>query len=251
VLMASDMRMALDPALIGERVGLVLDPWQAELIRTQPRRCLMLAARQSGKSTATALLALHVAIFQPGSLILLLSPSQRQSQELFRTLMLYHGKLEGAPELTAESLLRAELSNGSRIIALPGGGEGKTVRGYAAVKLAVVDEAARCEDGLFAVVRPMLGTSDGSLIMLSTPFGKRGEFHRAWTEGGQDWTRLRIPASECPRLSKEFLAEELRELGAQRFSEEYELAFLEPDESIFPTAIIDRAFTADVRPLWS
>jgi hypothetical protein len=97
--------------------------------------------------------------------------------------MMYHGKLEGAPSLTAESLLRAELSNGSRIIALPGGGEGKTVRGFAAVRLAVVDEAARCEAGLFAVVRPMLGTSDGSLIMLSTPFGKRAEFHRAWTEG--------------------------------------------------------------------
>jgi hypothetical protein len=249
-LMASDMRMALDPALIGERVGLTLDSWQAELIRTQPRRALLLAARQSGKSTATALLALHVAIFQPGSLILLLSPSQRQSQELFRTLMLYHGKLAGAPELTAESLLRAELSNQSRIIALPGGGEGKTVRGYAAVRLAVVDEAARCEDGLFAVVRPMLGTSDGSLIMLSTPFGKRGEFHRAWTEG-EDWTRVRIPASACPRLSKEFLAEELRELGALRYSEEYELAFNEPEEALFPTAIIDRAFTADVRPLWS
>jgi hypothetical protein len=250
MLIAQDLALALDPALIGERVGLTLDPWQATLIREQPRRALLLCSRQSGKSTATALLALHVAIFQPGALILLLSPSQRQSQELFRTLMLYHGKLAGAPTLTAESLLRAELANGSRIIALPGGGEGKTVRGYSAVKLAVVDEAARCEDGLFSVVRPMLGTSDGSLVMLSTPAGRRGEFHRAWVEG-EGWTRVRIPASACPRLSPEFLAEERRELGAMRYSEEYELAFLEPDESVFPTTMIDRAFTTDVRPLWS
>ena len=35
-----------------------------------------------------------------------------------------------------------------------------------------------------------------------------------------------------------------------RFSEEYELAFLEPDELVFPTHIIDRAFTSEVRPLW-
>jgi hypothetical protein len=90
----------------------------------------------------------------------------------------------------------------------------------------------------------------GSLIMLSTPFGKRGEFYRAWSEG-QGWTRVKVPASQCPRLSKEFLDEERRELGAMRFSEEYELAFLEPDESVFPTAIIDRAFTSDVRALWS
>ena len=137
-----------------------------------------------------------------------------------------------------------------RIIALPGGGEGKTVRGYSAVKLAVVDEAARCDDALFSVVRPMLGVSEGSLIMLSTPFGKRGELYRAWSEG-QGWTKVRVPASECPRLSKEFLAEELRELGPMRYSEEYELAFLEPDESVFPTTMIERAFTHDIRPLWS
>jgi hypothetical protein len=250
MLMASDIALALDPALIGERVGLTLDPWQATLIREQPKRALLLRSRQSGKSTATALLALHVAIFQPGALILLLSPSQRQSAELFRTVMLYHGKLASAPELTAESLLRAEFANGSRIIALPGSGEGKTVRGYAAVKLAVVDEAARCEDSLFSVVRPMLGTSDGSLIMLSTPAGRRGEFHRAWVEG-EGWTRVRIPASQCPRLSKEFLVEELRELGPLRYSEEYELALLEPDESVFPTTMIERAFTHEIRPLWS
>jgi hypothetical protein len=35
-----------------------------------------------------------------------------------------------------------------------------------------------------------------------------------------------------------------------RYSEEYELAFLEPDEAVFMTALIDRAFTTGVRPLW-
>jgi hypothetical protein len=43
----------------------------------------------------------------------------------------------------------------------------------------------------------------------------------------------------------------LRELGAQRFSEEYGLEFLEPDEAVFPTAIIDAAFTTEVLPLWN
>ena len=95
----------------------------------------------------------------------------------------------------------------------------------------------------------MLGVSDGSLLMLSTPFGKRGEFYRAWTEG-EGWTRIRVPASMCPRLTKAFLDEERRELGPMRYSEEYELAFLEPDETVFTTALIDRAFTTEVRPLW-
>jgi hypothetical protein len=47
-----------------------------------------------------------------------------------------------------------------------------------------------------------------------------------------------------------FLDEERRELGPMRYSEEYELAFLEPDEAVFMTALIDRAFTTEVRPLW-
>ena len=41
MLMAADIALALDPALIGERVGLTLDPWQATLIREQPKRALL------------------------------------------------------------------------------------------------------------------------------------------------------------------------------------------------------------------
>jgi hypothetical protein len=54
----------------------------------------------------------------------------------------------------------------------------------------------------------------------------------------------------CPRISTEFLDEELRELGASRFSEEYELEFIDPDTAAFPTDIISRCFTTLVKPLW-
>ena len=193
--------------------------------------------------------ALHTAIYEAPALVLLVSPSQRQSGELFRAVMSFHENLNGAPALTAESALRAQPSNGSRILALPG--TEKTIRGYAAAKLVVVDEAARCEETLLAAVRPMLAVTKGGgrLIALSTPAGKRGWFYEAWV-GTDDWHRTQVPASECPRISKEFLDEELRELGAQRFSEEYGLEFLDPDEAVFPEAIINAAFTPEVVPLW-
>jgi phage FluMu gp28-like protein len=157
-------------------------------------------------------------------------------------------ELRGAPEIIAESALRVELSNGARIIALPG--DERTIRGFAGAALVVLDEAARIEDDLVAAVRPMLATSNGRLIMLSTPFGKRGVFYDAW-HGDESWHRVKVSADQCPRISKAFLDEELRELGAQRFSEEYGLEFLEPDEAVFPTAIIDAAFTTEVLPLWN
>ena|SRR5215203_4968424 len=41
----------------------------------------------------------------------------------------------------------------------------------------------------------MLSVSQGSLIMLSTPWGRRGVFFEEFVEGGPEWERFEIPAS--------------------------------------------------------
>jgi len=248
--MARDISYALDPCLLAGDVGIVPDAWQARLLRERPRRALLCCARQSGKTVVTVLLALWVALFEAPALVLILSPSLRQSGEVFRTLMGFYAKLKGVPELRQESILRCELSNGSRIISLPG--TERTVRGYSKADLVIIDEAARVEDELLAAVRPMMAISEagGRLIALSTPAGRRGWFYESWEHGDDTWDRTRVAASDCPRISQEFLDEELRELGAQRFSEEYQLCFIEADSCVFPSAIIDRAFTSEVAPLW-
>jgi hypothetical protein len=250
-MLARDLAHVLDPALFAADCGLIPDAWQAELLRTKPRRALLNCARQTGKTTTTGLLALDVAVHEPDSLIPIISPSQRQSAELLRTIKLLHGKLDGAPTLDAESVLKIELANGSRILALPGGEQGKTIRGLAGARLVIVDEAARVDDDLFAAVRPMLATNAaGAMIMLSTPAGKRGSFYELWHDGDPAWHRVRVPASECPRISKEFLAEELKALGPARYSEEYELAFIDSDTQAFPTHLIDRAFNPELKAIW-
>ena len=68
-----------------------------------------------------------------------------------------------------------------------------------------------------AAVRPMLAVSQGRLIALSTPAGKRGWFYEAWI-GGDSWHRVKVAATDCPRISQAFLDEELRELGARNDS---------------------------------
>ena len=117
--------------------------------------------------------------------------------------------------------------------------------------LVVIDEAARVEDELLAAVRPMLATSTGGgrLIALTTPAGKRGWFFDAWTGATIGIGRgLRRAIARGSR--KRFSMKNCANLGAQRFSEEYGLEFLDPDEAVFPTAIIDAAFTPEVVPLW-
>src|SRR5664280_1060669 len=103
-----------------EHAAMPPDPWQVRLLRSKAERTLLLCSRQSGKSTVTAALALHDALFHPKSLVLLLSPTQRQSQELFRKVTDFRNRL-GEPILVVEeSTLRVELKNGSRIVDLPG-----------------------------------------------------------------------------------------------------------------------------------
>ncbi|WP_439925580.1 phage terminase large subunit [Nitrobacter sp. JJSN] len=249
MLIAADFARAVDPVLMARDAGIECDPWQADLLRVNPKRALLLCSRQSGKTTVTALMALHRAIYETGALVVIVSPSNRQSGEMLRQIKKLHGSLNGAPELVGDSVLKIEMTNGSRILALPG--TSATIRGIAGVSLVVVDEASRVEDDLMAAVRPMLATrSDGSLIALTTPAGKRGWFFDAW-HGDNEWHRVRVSASDCPRISKEFLADELKNLGPARYSEEYELAFVDSAENAFPTAVIERAFTTEVEPLWA
>ena len=166
---------------------------------------------------------------------------------MLRTIKGLLAKLDGAPE-SSDSVLKLEMANGSRILALPG--TEKTIRGLAGAALVIIDEAARVDDELLAAVRPMLATNaKGRLIALTTPAGKRGFFYEAW-HGDNSWHRVQVRAEDCPRISPAFLAEELRELGPTRYSEEYGLQFIDSDEAAFNTAIIDAAFTSEFRALW-
>jgi len=247
-MIALDLARALDPSRIAADVGLTLDPWQRDLMRSTAQRVLILASRQVGKTTVTALIAVATAVLKGGALVLILSPSQRQSGEMFRTVVRFLKELDGAPNIAAESTLRCELENASRICALPS--SEATIRGFSAVDLIIVDEAARVPDELFAAVRPMLATSGGRMIMLSTPAGRRGAFFEQWTDENNDWHKVRVAASDCPRISQEFLDSELRELGQKQFESEYGLIFHDADEAMFGTAAIEAAFTSEVQPLW-
>jgi hypothetical protein len=140
---------------------------------------MFLCSRQAGKSLTAAALALRDALLRPGALVLLLSPTQRQSGELFKAkVRRVYGALGRPVPATQETALQLELANGSRIISLPGDEE--TIRGYSGVTTLIVDEAARVPDALYYSVRPMLAVSKGRLVCLSTPFGKRGWFFDVW-----------------------------------------------------------------------
>jgi hypothetical protein len=238
-----------DAVMMAQRAGITPDQWQSDLLRSDAKQMILLCSRQSGKSTTTSILALHQAIYTPNSLILLLSPSLRQSQELFRKLQDFYNALESdsLPTATEESALRMELSNGSRIIALPG--KEATIRGFSGVSLLIIDEASRVEDALYQSVRPMLAVSGGRIILLSTPFGKRGFFHSEWTDG-IGWEKVKITADQCPRIDREWLERERQMIGDWWFMQEYFCEFVETDDQVFSYEDIQSALDPELKPLF-
>lgn len=247
---AADLACALDPVQLAIRAGVTPDPWQARLLRSAARDIAMLCARQSGKSTVAALLAVYEALYRAPALVLVLAPALRQAQELFRTARgLYRALGETVAEIKEESALRLELGNGSRIVSLPG--SEATVRSFARVALLMIDEAARVPDALYAAVRPMLAVSGGRLVLLSTPFGKRGFLWREWSEGGQDWERVKVTAEQCPRISRAFLERERASIGDWWFRQEYLCEWLDPVDSAFGTTDIRAALDPSLTPLFA
>jgi hypothetical protein len=245
--LAVDLAQALDPARLGQHALGELDPWQADVLRSPASRVLLNVTRQGGKSSVAGVLAVHQLAYHPGSLVLLLSPSLRQSQELFRKCLTVYRTLAGTVPAEAETALRLELTNGSRLVSLPGKEE--TVRGYSGVTLLVIDEAARVADELYYSVRPMLAVSGGRLIALSTPFGKRGWWYHEWTEG-EGWERVRVTAEQCPRIPARFLAEERAALGDWWYRQEYGCEFVETTGQLFSSESVLGALSADVVPLF-
>ncbi len=201
------------------------DPWQAELLRSVPQRTLLLASRQSGKSQTCAGLA------------------------LFRKVIDLWNRL-GKPVANAkarENATRLELANGSRIESLPG--TETTVRSFSAVKLLVIDEAARVPDPLYFAIRPMLAVSRGRLIALSSAWAKVGWFFEAW-QGAGAWHRIRVTARDCPRISAAFLREEEEVLGPRWFAMEYMCEFGDAIDALFTEDEIRRAMANDLKPLF-
>jgi hypothetical protein len=240
--------MPRDPVRLAEALGLVPDDWQRQVLRSISRRLLLNCARQSGKSTTTAVLALHQALFVPDSLVLMVSPGLRQSSELFKKSLAFYRRLGRPVPAEAETRLSLELSNGSRIISLPGSTD--TTRGYTA-DLVLADEASRIEDEMLASIRPMLATTNGRLIAMSTPAGRRGWWFEAWQDGGESWERVQVDATQCPRISEAFLADERRALGHLVFDSEYMCIFHDALTAVFRSEDIHAALDPSVQPLWS
>lgn len=164
------------------QLGFEPDPKQKVVLRANARQGILNCSRQWGKSTVTAAMAVHRAYAEPETLVLVLSPSERQSGEFLRKAASFVRKLGLPVRGDGDNEVSLMLPNQSRIVGLPG--KEKTVRGFSKVSLLLIDEASRVPDAMYDALRPMLATGNGDLWLMSTPFGQRGFFWEEWERGG-------------------------------------------------------------------
>jgi hypothetical protein len=266
------------------QAGIEPDATQVKVCQSQAQYQLWLMHRQWGKSTMAGDIALEAACNTDGALILLVSRTLRQSGELFRKVKRFYNATKPLP-LLRSSALSLELSNGSRIVSLPGSAD--TVVGYSAPTLIVIDEAARVADALYYALRPMLAMSGGRLIALSTPWGKRGWFFNAWSGAeeakeqeqltpeqarellltiGMDvepdrlvaeaatapfgWERTQVTCRDNARINPYFLANELRTVPRLVFQSEWLTEFVDTEDSVFRYDDLQAMLDDRIAPLW-
>ncbi|MDX2153061.1 MAG: terminase family protein [Bryobacteraceae bacterium] len=223
-----------------ERLGFTPDALQEAVLRGG-KRGILNCSRQWGKTTVVSIKALHRAVYEPGSLILVASPGQARSAEMVRFVRQFAGRI-GMPGLRGDGIHKASLvfPNGSRVVGLPA--RPASVVGFSA-SLLIVDEAALVPDELYDFLTPTLAATDGDCWLLSTPNGMQGFFWQTWVKAGADWTRIEAPASACPRIRPEFLAREKERMPESRYRQFYCCEFTEREGAVFTREAVERMFT--------
>ncbi|WP_321476839.1 terminase large subunit domain-containing protein [uncultured Paludibaculum sp.] len=201
-------------------------PAQAEILDCRDSHVILCCSRQFGKTTLTALKAAHHALTLPGANIVVGSPSERQSCLLVRKAANFLKRAGTPTRATGDNTKGVRLPNGSCIFALPM--QQFTTRGFDAVSLLIFEEAAYIPDPFYHMATAFQAVvPNRCLWLLSTPGGESGFFYEEWSDAARaHWRRFRVPASQCPPIDGEFLAQERIRKGDAVFRREYECEFV-------------------------
>jgi phage FluMu gp28-like protein len=240
---SSVKRLREDPVFFAEKFfGFKATDYQAKLLRDQSKRIVVRMSRQAGKTTTIAIRAIWFAITKPRTLTLIVSPSLRQSMIMMDRVQEFLARI---PESLRKRIILKQqrtvvrFRNQSMIVALPNSPQ--LLRGYTAHKV-ICDEAAFFRDDelvFYNVLYPMLATTDGWLIVLSTPWGKNSVFYRMCQD--PNFSKHIVSWRDVVKaglIKQDFIEEMRRQLPSERFQREFEAQFIEEANAYFPQDLI-------------
>lgn len=238
-----------------------LDPWQEEFLRCKGDKILC-TGRQVGKSFIVSVDASRYAVSNPNRVVLMIAPVERQAFALFDKTLSYlfehhRNMIKKGKDRPTKS--RIKLTNGTVIWCLPTGLSGQGIR-FLTVDRLYVDEAARVGEDVWSAVTPMLLTRNGTIIMLSTPFGKGNRFSDVVTNKDSaydSFTRFHTNSLDvmkdreiCATWTEQqrdgaikLLHQERSRMTALEYAQEYEGELVDELRQFFPTELIKKCMT--------
>ncbi len=224
--------------------------YQQDLLDDTSQRIIVGKSRQLGISNTLAFMCAEEAC--AGGTVLVVSKNLEQAA-LF--LQYVYTALSEAPHplFVQRNTLRFRFDNGGMVICQPA--SPKAGRGVAAT-LVILDELAWQDYArtIFTAVVPTLSTTNGRLIILSTPNGVGNLFQELWdyanTEDGKRiWSVHYLPWWRHPDWDDAW-AEEMRALlGEQEFAQEHDVDFLKSGQNVFAAHEIEGLWRLPTLPL--
>ena len=235
-------------AFAREKLGFVVEASQVQFLTSRAKRGIVNCCRQWGKSTLMAIKAIHRALTVAGCLVLVAAPTERQSGLFLAKVATFAFAMGLRLKGDGYNKLSLLFPNGSRIVGVPG--KDTNIRGFSAVSMLIIDEAARVPDSLYKALRPMLAVGDGNLWLLSTPNGRAGFYFEEFEFGGDRWERIQVDAAACgERISGAFLEDEMASMGAAWVRQEYFCEFVDSGGMMFDRLMVEEAMDAELAPL--
>lgn len=181
---------------------------------------VVVKARQLGMSTTVAAYAAWLALFHKHQNIMVIATKRSTAQNFIRKVKII---VKNVPkwmmlaQVVRDNQQEIEFSHGSSIKAVPTSADAGRSE---ALALLIIDEAAHIQnfDELWTGLYPTVSTG-GKCIVLSTPKGVGGQFHKLYTDaelGQNDFNPICLPWSVHPERDEAWFDRECRQLGSQK-----------------------------------
>ena len=254
--------------------------YQDQILNDRHKRIAVCSSRQIGKTFVVVMKALHYAMYNKKKRVLVFSKNQKQANKFLRDMksMMHQGmtninrlnqsdkapfKLDEDPayifpedfdKTQPNNMTEFTLTNGSVVMSLPAT---DSSRGYTA-DLVIVDEAGFVPDDIFdAVIEPTVRHTGGAIILLSTPNGQKGFFHRYFDpEDRQDnedreYKRYWWNWELCPEEAiREVTLKKRKQLDHLLFAQEYEAQFTVDADAFFDTTKTKKAINRELELIY-
>lgn len=239
------------------------DKWQRDFLNCKSDKILC-CGRQIGKSVICAIDAGEFAVHHPKTNTLMIAPTERQSYALFEKTLNYIASKYPAKIKKGKdrpTMTRIKLTNGSVIWCLPIGSQGTGVRFMTCHRL-YGEEASRIGRDIWTAVLPMMLTTGGATVLLSTPAGRDNYFadvaenkdglYNSFTrffKSSEEVMRDREICETWTEKQREYALTYLKQCKSRmtklEYAQEFEGRILDELMQLIPTELIKTAMVRD------